>query len=57
MPANNDTEWLIYTHAGEDESYEGYEAWLEMIEEEQESDKELAALAEYYRHEWQEETE
>jgi len=57
MPVNNDSEWLIYTHAGESEDYAGYEAWLEMVEEQQESEAELAALANYYRHEWSDESE
>jgi hypothetical protein len=52
MPAgHNDSEWLIYTHSGEDESYEGYEAWIEQQELIEESESELAQLAEYYRHE------
>lgn len=53
MPEQNtDTEWLIYTHSGEDEDYAGYENWLEQQELIEESESELAQLAEYYRHEW-----
>ena len=53
MTVNNDDQWLIYTHAGDEEDYEDYEAWLEMVEVQQESEAELAALANFYRHEWE----
>jgi len=57
MPVNTDDLWNLYIHQGEDESYEGYEAYLEQIEAEEESEAELAALANYYRHEWSDESE
>jgi hypothetical protein len=57
MLVNNDDQWNLCLHSGENESYEGYEEWLEQIEAEEESEAELAALANYYRHEIEQEQE
>lgn len=49
-------EWESYTHV-EDGDYEGYEAYLESLEEQFYEDGELAKMADYYKTEWQADAE
>lgn len=57
MPVNTDDQWNLYIHQGEDEDYEGFESWLEMTQEQDESEAELEKMAYYFRHEWNGEQE